>query len=218
MKNSPGLRAVRKIHARLVHERRIAVLAHHLSAFLKPGWQILDVGCGDGKLDSLLGALVPDLQIRGVEILTRDDCSIACENYDGSHLPFPNGSFDACLIVDVLHHATDPLTLLMDACRVSRHSVLVKDHIAENAVDHWTLRLMDFVGSRPHGVPVPSWYRSRSEWQELYKRAGVVPVAIDKHIPLYPFPFSMIFGRSLHFISLLKKNGRAAESHGIARD
>jgi SAM-dependent methyltransferase len=206
MNANPGLRLLGKFHARLVHERRIAVLADHLSGFLKPGWQILDVGCGDGKLDSVLGTLLPELEIQGVEILARADCSIPCESYDGSHLPFANGSFDACLLVDVLHHAIDPLALLMDACRVSRHFVLIKDHLAENVVDHWTLRLMDWIGNRPHGVHIPYRYRSCSEWQELYNRAGVVPITTDLDLPLYPVPFSMIFGRSLHFISLLKKN------------
>ncbi len=206
MKNSPGLRAIRKIHSLLIHRRRIAVLAQCLSPFLKPGWRILDVGCGDGKLASILGRLVPNLQIRGVEVLVRADCSMTCESYDGIHLPFANGSFDACLIVDVLHHASDPLALLMEASRVSRHCVLIKDHLAENSIDRWTLRLMDRIGSRPHGVPLPHRYLSSSEWQELYNRAGVGLIATDKDIPLYPIPFSIIFGRDLHFISLLEKS------------
>jgi len=136
----------------------------------------------------------------------RADCSIACQKYDGVQLPFGKGSFDACLIIDVLHHATDPLTLLMDACRVSRDCVLIKDHLAEHALDRWTLRVMDWIGSRPHGVHIPYQYRSHSQWQELYSRAGVVLITTDTHIPLYPIPFSIVFGRNLHFISLLKKN------------
>ena len=206
MKDKPGLRVLRKVHARFVHKRRIGVLAHHLCEFLKPGWQILDVGCGDGKLDSILGTLVPRLQIRGVEVVVRENCSIACDSYDGVHLPFPDKSFDACVIVDVLHHATDPLALLMDARRVSRDCVLIKDHFAESAIDHWTLRLMDWVGSRPHGVRTLYRYRSHSEWQELYDCAGVVPISTMRDIPLYPAPFSMIFGRGLHFVSLLRKS------------
>jgi len=206
MSDSPGLRLLGTFHGRLVHNRRIAVLAHHLAAFLKPGWRVLDVGCGDGKLGLLLRNLVPDLEIQGVEVFARADCSIACDSFDGIHLPVPNSSFDACLLIDVLHHAADPLALLIEACRVSRHGVLIKDHLAENAIDHLTLRLMDWIGNRPHGVAIPYAYQSRAGWQTLYRQAGVVPTATDHDIRLYPPPFSIIFGRGLHFISLLQKN------------
>ena len=204
MSNNLGLALVRKLHARLVHERRIAVLAHQLSAFLRPGWQVLDVGCGDGKLAGILCDLIPNLQIRGVEVLIRPDCRIQCESYDGMHLPFADDSFDACLIVDVLHHATDPLAVLTDAGRISRECVLIKDHIAENAVDRWTLRFMDVVGNRPHGVSIPARYLSSSAWREMCIRSDLVPGTMSTDIALYPFPFSMLFGRQLHLIVQLK--------------
>src|SRR5205807_4850215 len=101
------------------------------------------------------------------------DCSIACESYDGTHLPFADASFDACVIVDVLHHAAEPAILLRDACRVSRRCVVIKDHFAQNRLDHWTLRLMDWVGNRPHGVRIPYCYRSRSQWREVHEHVGL---------------------------------------------
>jgi SAM-dependent methyltransferase len=122
------------------------------------------------------------------------------------HLPFPDRSVDCSLLVDVLHHTNDPLPVLRDACRISSKFVIVKDHVAENQLDHWTLRFMDWVGNSAHGVALPYNYLSRSKWQDLYGRLGLSLVRMETDLPLYRFPFSTVFGRNLHFISLLQKN------------
>jgi hypothetical protein len=64
---------------------------------------------------------------------------------------------------------------------------------------------MDWVGNRPHGVVLPYNYLSEKEWQKLYADAGLKEARVERSIPLYPAPFSWIFGRKLHFIALLKK-------------
>jgi len=172
---------------------------------LPPASRLLDVGCGNGTLAALLRQTVPELDVQGVEVLPRTECAIPCRAFDGVHLPFPDRSFDCCLFVDVLHHTKDPLMILQDAYRVSSEFILIKDHFAENAVDHLTLRLMDWVGNRPYGVALPYAYLSRSQWKELYNRLGVSLERTDCDLSLYPAPFSAIFGRDLHFIALLKK-------------
>jgi len=205
MENNRAIVLMGKTHGRLVHARRVSVIAEKLASILEPGCKLLDVGCGDGKLASMLQESVPGISLQGLEVLPREDCAIPCSKFDGTHLPFPDNSFDACLFVDVLHHTNDPLTVLRDACRVSRKFILIKDHLAENAFDHWTLRLMDWIGNRPHGGVLPYAYLSRGRWQNFYRRLGLTVVKTEDRIPLYPFPFSVLFGRNLHFIALLKK-------------
>src|SRR5271154_3073794 len=160
MNDLPGIEKLGKLHGRFVHQRRIAVLADRLAARLSPGCRLLDVGCGDGRLAALLREKTPGLVAQGVDILPRPGCAIDCQAFDGVHLPFSEDSFDVCLFVDVLHHALDPSAILRDACRVSRQFILIKDHLAETQLDHWTLRLMDWVGNRPHGVVLPYSYLS----------------------------------------------------------
>lgn len=205
MSADSAIRLVGRLHAKIVHGRRVEVLAANLAAMLSPGTRLLDIGCGDGKLAALLRQSVPEIEVQGVDVLRRNDCAIPCRIFDGSSLPFPDGFFDCCLLVDVLHHITDPLPLLRDACRVSRKFLLVKDHFAENALDHWTLRLMDWVGNRPHGVALPYAYLSTSQWQGLYMQLGLSVERTASDLPLYPAGFSAVFGRNLHFISLLRK-------------
>jgi hypothetical protein len=42
------------------------------------------------------------------------------------------------------------------------------------------------------------------EWRELFGRMGVHEIRTVTDIGLYPVPFNLIFGRGLHFISILE--------------
>jgi len=210
MSANAGIRLLGKIHGKVVFDRRIAVLAEKLAAMLAPGSRLLDIGCGDGRVAALLREAVSGLKVEGVEVRPREACAIPCRYFDGCHLPFPDRCFDCCLLVDVVHHMKNPLPLVREACRVSRRFLLIKDHLAENALDHWTLRLMDWVGNRPHGVTLPYAYLSASQWQALYQQLDLNVERTVSDLPLYPGVFSMVFGRNLHFISLLKKQTEAS--------
>jgi len=204
-KSSPLLRAVKRAHQTLVHHRRVRVLAAALAAQIPPNASVLDIGCGDGTIASLIAQQRPDITIQGVEILPRPDCQIACQPFDGSTLPFPDNSVDLCMLVDVLHHITEVRILLREAARVSRSHILLKDHLSENALDHATLRLMDWVGNRPHGVTLPYNYQSRAQWYAHFTVCNLAPATFSTNLPLYPAPFSAVVGRNLHFLALLQK-------------
>ncbi len=192
-------------HARFVSQRRVRVLAEMLAARIPQGARVLDIGCGDGAIASLISKGRPDISIKGVEFLVRPGCKIECHLFDGSTLPFPAAAFDVCLFVDVLHHTQDPAVLLREATRVARSFILLKDHLDENFVDHFTLKLMDWVGNRPHGVVLTYNYQSRKQWSEYFALCGLKPESWISAVPIYPRPFRILFGRGLHFISLLKK-------------
>lgn len=207
-----------RVHDRVVHRRRVTVLSQHLAVMLEPRSRLLDIGCGDGQITARLRDSVDQLEVEGVEVLPRPDCVIENRRFDGMHVPFPDNSFDYCLLVDVLHHIRNPVPLLKEVCRVSSKFVLIKDHCADHVLDHWTLRLMDWVGNKPHGVSLPYAYLSRGAWDSLYREVGLVLDHTDHDLPLYASPFSLLFGRHLHFISLLRKaQGQCRASIGPAR-
>jgi ubiquinone/menaquinone biosynthesis C-methylase UbiE len=188
-----------------VFDRRAEVIAKQAAAMIPPGSQLLDVGCGDGSLAARVAQIVPLTNVQGAEVHARPDCAIECRLFDGKSLPFPDNSFDVCLFVDVLHHTMDPETICREAVRVSRKHVVIKDHLCENRVDDATLRFMDWAGNRSHGVALPYNYLSQKRWDKLFEDVGLEKIVTEHKIALYPFPFSLIFGRGLHFISLLQK-------------
>lgn len=208
MSSSAGTRLVGKLHGRLVFGRRVAVLARVLAQHLRPSQSVLDIGCGDGSIAAVLQQQVSGLEIRGVETHLRPECKIRCQPYDGSSLPFPDSTVDVCLLVDVLHHTADVASLLKEATRVSRSNVLIKDHLDENLLDHLTLKLMDWVGNRAHGVRLTYNYQSREAWDRHFAALGLTKLSWQEDVPLYPPPVSWIAGRRLHFVALLRKRAK----------
>ncbi len=197
---------IARTHRALVFGRRARVLAGGLAPLIPAEARtVLDIGCGDGTIAGLLAERRPDLAIEGVEVIPRPTCQIPCRAFDGTQLPFPDRSFDVCLFVDVLHHTTDVTQLLREAARVTRSCVILKDHLSESWFDHATLRAMDWVGNRPHGVTLPYNYQSLRQWQQHFTACGLRATHISTTVPLYPLPFSQIFGRRLHFVAQLTK-------------
>lgn len=191
------------VHNALVFSRRVKVLARHLAHSIPTRGSVLDLGCGDGSIAIALMKLRPDLKIEGVDVLIRPQTHIPVTRYDGVKLPFEDHSFDYVTIVDVLHHTEDPAAVLTEAARVARQGVVIKDHMVRGFGAAPTLRLMDWVGNRGHGVVLPYNYLNTAQWQAAFLRARLVEVHRIERLGLYPPPFSWIFDRRLHFVALM---------------
>ncbi len=192
------------LHRGYVHGRRVRVLLSHLAPLLPVDGKVLDVGAGDGHVARALMDARPDVQIEGIDPLVRPDTQIPVREFDGTTIPYPDGSFDAVLFVDVLHHATDQMALLRQARRVARAAVIIKDHRCDGFLALPTLRFMDAVGNRRHGVALPYSYWSSGQWQRAFDELGLEPDVEIHRLGLYPFPASLLFDRGLHFVARLR--------------
>jgi len=161
-----------------------------MGALIAPGDSVLDVGTGDGQIASLMARHAPGATVTGVDIMERPNSHVPVTLFDGLTLPQPDNSFDVVSFVDVLHHTDDP-------------RILLKDHFSETAMDNATLRLMDWVGNAPHGVVLPYNYGARAAWNDWFSEAGLRIDVFSTDLSLYPFPFSAVFGRKLHFVARL---------------
>lgn len=192
------------LHTRHVHRRRVAKLAAGIERLLpRDVSSVLDVGCGDGRLTRMVGERRPALVLQGIDPLVRPDALIPVLKGDGSALPVPDKSYDAVLLIDVLHHTLAPATVLREAARVSRRCVIVKDHYRRGFAAKATLRFMDEVGNRRHGVALPYNYLDESEWASVLAESGLRSEESDAMRDLYPWPASLVFGRGLHFLARL---------------
>jgi SAM-dependent methyltransferase len=194
---------VETLHGAYVHSRRCRVLGRHFADLIPHGASVLDVGCGDGLLDSVLWQMRPDLSIRGVDVLVRSATHIPVEYFDGSRLPLPDRSVDAVLFVDVLHHTQDPMVLLREAARVATRAVLLKDHLLQGFLAGPQLRFMDRVSNARHGVVLPNNYWRYRQWQDAFAALGLAVEEWRGWLGLYPWPATWVFDRSLHFVCRL---------------
>lgn len=193
-----------KVHGKMVHSRRVRQLCQHLSEMLPNGAKILDVGCGDGMLASLIGERRPDVEVRGIDVFVRDKTHIPVESFDGSRIPYQDKSFDVVMFVDVLHHTDDPLILLREASRVAREYIVLKDHTDEGFLSNSTLRFMDWIGNKPHGVVLPYNYWKESQWKRAFQNLHLEIQDWRTNLELYPLFADPFFGRKLHMIARLK--------------
>ena len=191
-----------EVHGKVVHARRSAVLAKHFAELLPKGHSVLDVGCGDGLIDSLVLEHRRDLTINGVDVLVRPHARISVTHYDGRDLHFPDAAFDTVLFSDILHHTESPPAILKDAVRVARQCVVIKDHLVKGWLARATLRFMDFVGNAPHGVVLPYNYFTPPQWADVLQECRLVARTVRNNLGRYPPWGDVFFGRSLHFVGI----------------
>jgi ubiquinone/menaquinone biosynthesis C-methylase UbiE len=76
---------------------------------------ILDLGCGDGLCTAFFREYFPNSLLQGLDVSRQSILSAVGRNipgaqfnaYDGSQIPFKNGSFHIILLAGVLHHVVD---------------------------------------------------------------------------------------------------------------
>lgn len=194
---------IEAVHGRYIHKRRTFVLSDWCSRLIPFNSRVLDVGCGDGRLTRLIAGKRPDISICGIDVRQRSDAAIVVKTFDGKSIPHGENSFDVVMFIDVLHHTTQPMTLLSEAVRVARQAILIKDHLAEGTLAYSTLRVMDWVGNARHGVALPYNYWTLAKWHRAFDELGLSINCWETNLKLYLFPADLILGRSLHFIALL---------------
>lgn len=194
---------IERIHGDYVHQRRVRVLRDHLAALIPQNARALDVGCGDGLLAHLMLQKRPDLELRGIDVLVREQTHIPVDEFDGLVIPHADASFDVVMFVDVLHHTQDPMLLLREAVRVARKAIVIKDHTLNGCMAPLTLHFLDWVGNARHGVTLPYNYWPQQRWFEAFDILKLTIGVWKKELRLYTRPANWFFGRSLHFIARL---------------
>jgi len=191
-------------HGGYIQQKRLDGLVRHLKDVIPKNASVLDVGCGDGRLAALLREKRSDLLVQGIEVLTRDKVWIPVQHFDGLTIPYKSASIDVVMFIDVLHHTDDPVSLLREAARVARKSIIIKDHLVDGFLAESTLRFMDRIGNARYGVALPGKYWRLSQWENAFEALALTPVEWREKLKLYPKVVDMWFGRSLHFVARLE--------------
>jgi ubiquinone/menaquinone biosynthesis C-methylase UbiE len=182
------------------------VLADMIAKVLPEDAKVLDIGCGDGKIDALIKEKKSSIKIEGIDVFERNKTYIHVTKFNGKQIPFDDNHFDVALLVDVLHHTEDPSVILKEALRVTKQSILIKDHVREGFLSEVMLRFMDYAGNRYNGPRLFYKYLNQSDWECLYKKVGLKVKQRRDRLNLYSFPLNLLFDRKLHFFAVLNCN------------
>ena len=158
-----------RFFARTTLDERAGRFIQMFEGDLKPDSIILDIGAGPG-------VYFKPLMDKGhwVSLLDTDrykSCPYPVIYFDGKTFPFMDKSFDASLLITVLHHTPDPEATLLEARRVTKGVVIV----IEDVYDTWLGRLLTIVRDAAlnfefFGHPIN--FKGYSEWKETFARLG----------------------------------------------
>jgi ubiquinone/menaquinone biosynthesis C-methylase UbiE len=164
---------------------------------------LLDVGCGDGSNTQRVAEMTGATKVAGVDVHLRESSLIPVERYDGLNIPFPDRSFDAVTLIDVLHHCDAPQRVLAEAVRVARKGVVVKDHFAFGPVSRKVLYLMDVFGNGLAGIHTPGTYFDMTQWVRMIDGAGARLAALDWPLKIHDMPWRIVGWPELQFTAKL---------------
>jgi 2-polyprenyl-3-methyl-5-hydroxy-6-metoxy-1,4-benzoquinol methylase len=128
--------------------RTVENSAGHLAPFLRPGLDVLDVGCGPGTITVDLAARVAPGRVVGLDVspaplaeardlAARSGVAVQFTVGDVYALQAPDASFDVVHAHQVLQHLTDPVAALREMARVCRPGGLVAVRDVDYATFTW---------------------------------------------------------------------------------
>lgn len=169
---------------------RARLVAENFRPLLKSGERVLDVGCGCGAVGRELAARL------GVKVVGADIADQRKPGASGEFVlipaegrwPLASGAFDAAVIVDVLHHASDPLELVKRALDASRRVLIFESEPS------FLLRAYDAVANRMRYGTMPFYVaRTAREWIREFDKHGLAALSFrPKGRWWYPVRFGVI--------------------------
>jgi ubiquinone/menaquinone biosynthesis C-methylase UbiE len=161
-------------------------IGRRLAPWVARGQDVLDLGSGTGQISRWLAGRVgirPTMadvtefgnRVGGFPyILLRDPLSV----------PVEDGSFEAVLMLFVLHHVEswdDQERLVAEAGRIARSRVILIEDTPTSSLDRAMNVAWDWALNLRHGVPRPFTFRTAEGWRDIFRRSGL----IERHAESY---------------------------------
>jgi SAM-dependent methyltransferase len=157
--------------------------------FLPASGKLLDIGAGTGHVAALLQK--PNRTVVACDIMNLLMQPLPYVLCDGKQLPFLDGSFDAALLVTVLHHVpkTTQPQFLAEAARVLKPGgkLVVMEDVYRGVLE---LNCTKFFDSIMNGefAGHPHANRTLADWTALMTQAGLQIERAHEHVAWYgPF-------------------------------
>ena len=168
------------IHSKLLIRYRNKKLLKLIYNDLIHSSNILSVGCGTGFIEDYITSRNKKIKIKGIDIIVPKKTYIKVKKYNGKRIPFKSNSFDVVMFLDVLHHTDNIKDLMSEAKRVTKKLILIKDHYYNTKLDHFLLRIADYIGNKGFGINLNYNYLKEDEWRSLIKQLNLKVIKFIK--------------------------------------
>ena len=189
------------IHRKITLLNRVRVLSTELSKIIEKRSAVLDVGTGSGDIAFLIGQNT-NSTFTGIDVLVREDTKIPVKAFDGKTIPFDDKSYDYVIFIDVLHHTPNLKELLIEASRIAKNGIIIKDHNCNSSWQNKVLRFTDWFGNAQYGVDLEYNFKSRKNWISTFNELGLIET-LYVNPKLYPIFTRLVFWKDLDFITKL---------------
>lgn len=135
---------------------------------------ILDVGSGKGcvskylkQYNKTLKPICLDIKKTNVDV-----------NGSAVYLPFKDKSFDITIVIDVLHHTTQIITILKELKRVTKNHIIIKEQAFTSVISKLMILFGDELTNK-HAIYNHLHYCT---WKEIFKELDLTVVTEPKNL------------------------------------
>jgi ubiquinone/menaquinone biosynthesis C-methylase UbiE len=165
-------------------------VGRRVAPHLHPGERVLDLGAGTGLISRWLARRVGIAPTTAdvIEYSNRRRGMPFLKMVDPFHVPAADRSFDAVLLLFVLHHNQyeEQGKVLAEALRLAERRLIVIEDTPKSRVD-WIFNVVwDKVLNLRHATPTPFTYRSVKEWEAVFMEHGLSVIHTETYRPRWP--------------------------------
>jgi ubiquinone/menaquinone biosynthesis C-methylase UbiE len=160
-----------------LYRKRAVYYSGLIKDYIKKNEKVLDIGAGSGYIAEILSKKA-DLTL--LDIKDYNQTRLPLKLYDGKNIPFKDNSFDAALILTVLHYAPETEKFLKEVKRVSRKIIIIDD-VYKTKFGKFAINLNDAIISNTVGVFTKFNFKTDTELKRIFQNLNL-RVVVDRDL------------------------------------